>query len=143
VGCLSVVYFTDRDLGKRFPEILKSNGLKVERHSDHFAPDTPDAEWLEVVGERGWVALTHDRRIRYKTNERDAVVRHGVALLVVVGAAPFPDLAHGFIATVPRIERFLVEHEPPFIAKVYRPAPSEMARGAAAGRIELWYPRRE
>jgi PIN like domain len=92
VGCLSVVYFTDRDLGKRFPEILKSNGLKVERHSDHLAPDTPDAEWLEVVGERGWVALTHDRRIRYKTNERDAVVRHGVALLVVVGAAPFRTL---------------------------------------------------
>jgi hypothetical protein len=81
--------------------------------------------------------------IRYKTNERDAVVRHGVALLVVVGAAPFPDLAHGFVATAPRIERFLVEHEPPFIAKVYRPAPSEMARGVAAGRIELWYPRRE
>jgi hypothetical protein len=138
---LSLVYFTDRDLGKRFPEILRSSGLTVERHADHFAPDTPDAVWLEVVGKRGWIAVTHDHRIRYKPNERDAVMRHGVGLLVVVGAAPSPDLARAFVATLPRIERFLAEHERPFIAKVYRPAAPEMARGAAAGRVELWHPR--
>jgi hypothetical protein len=86
---LSRVYFTDRDLGKRFPEILRSSGLNVERHEDHFAPDTPDAEWLEVVGDRGWIAITHDRRIRYKPNERDAVMLHRVALLVVVGRPHF------------------------------------------------------
>jgi len=113
---LSRVYFTDRDLGKRFPEILRSSGLNVERHGDHFAPVTPDAEWLEVVGDRGWIAITHDRRIRYKPNERDAVMLHRVALLVVVGAAQFPDLARAFVATLPRIEHFLTEHERPFIA---------------------------
>ena len=115
--------------------------MNVERHADHFAPDTPDTAWLEVVGERGWIAVTHDRRIRYKPNERDAVMRHGVALLIVVGAAPFPDLARAFVATLPSIERFLAEHERPFIAKVYRPAVSEITRAAAVGRVELWYPR--
>ena len=60
------VYFTDRDLGKRFGEILKAGGLTVERHGDHFAPDTPDEAWLAEVGRRGWIVLTHDRRIRYK-----------------------------------------------------------------------------
>jgi hypothetical protein len=55
---LSFVYFTDRDLGKRFPEILKTGGLTVERHADHFAHDTPDEVWLEAVGKRGWIALT-------------------------------------------------------------------------------------
>jgi hypothetical protein len=138
---LSLVYFTDRDLGKRFPEILRSSGLKVERHSDHFPPDTPDAVWLEVVGKRGWIAVTHDHRIRYKPNERDAVLRHGVGLLVVVGAAPSPDLARAFVATLPRIERFLAEHRRPFIAKVYRPAASEIMHGPTAGRVELWHPR--
>jgi hypothetical protein len=29
---LSHVYFTDRDLGVRFPQILRTAGLKVERH---------------------------------------------------------------------------------------------------------------
>jgi hypothetical protein len=86
--------------------------------------------WLEEVGKRGWIALTHDRRIRYKPNERDAV-----------GAAPYPDLARAFLTTLPRIERFLRRHKPPFIAKVYRPSPAELARrSTASGRVELWYP---
>jgi hypothetical protein len=64
-----------------------------------------------------------------------------VALLVVVGQAAYPDLARAFIRTIPSILEFLDEHEPPFIAKVYRPSPGELERRpAAAGRIELWYP---
>lgn len=139
---MSRVYFTDRDLGKRFGEILKAAGLTVERHADHFAHDAPDEVWLAEVGRRGWIALTHDRRIRYKPNERDAVMRHGVALLVIVGDAAFPELAHAFVATIPRIEQFLASHRPPFIAKVYRPSPDKAARARAVpGQVELWYPR--
>ncbi len=138
---MSFGYFTDRDLGKRFPEILKSGGLTVERHGDHFAPDTADEVWLEAVGKRGWIALTHDRRIRYKPNEREAVMRHSVALLVIVGAAPFPDLARAFVASMSVIEHFLSRHKPPFIAKDYRPSPAQtVRRHAAAGHVELWYP---
>jgi hypothetical protein len=101
---LSRVFFTDRDLGKQFPAILAAAGLHVERHADHFAPNCPDEEWLESVGQRKWVVVTHDSRIRYKPNELAAVVRHRVALLVVVGHAPYPQLAQHFVATMPRIE---------------------------------------
>ena len=137
---MTPVFFTDRDLGKRFAEILKSHGLAVERHADHFEPDTPDEVWLERAGQRRWVVLTHDRRFRYKPNERDAVMRHGVALLVIVGAAPHPDLARAFVSTLPRVKQFLDRHKPPFIAKVYRPSASETARLPTPGRVELWYP---
>lgn len=85
---MTPVFFTDRDLGKRFPEVLHAAGLAVERHADHFAPDCPDEVWLEAVGRKGWIAVTHDRRIRYKPNELAAVVQHRVALLVVIGDAP-------------------------------------------------------
>ena len=96
---------------------------------------------MAEIGQRGWVALTHDKHIRYKPNERDAVMRHRVGLLVIVGAAPFADLARAFLATLPSIEHFLDSHAPPFIAKVYRPAPNETARRAdAPGRVEPWYP---
>jgi hypothetical protein len=136
---LTRVYFTDRDLGKQFGEILKAVGLTVERHADYFAPDTPDEVWLAEVGKRGWIALTHDSRIRYKPNERAAVMRHSVGLLVIVGKAPFPDLARAFVATLPRVEQFLAGHKPPFIAKVYRPSPTEIKqRHDAPGRVELW-----
>lgn len=35
---MSRVFFTDRDLGEQFPEILAAAGLNVERHADHFPP---------------------------------------------------------------------------------------------------------
>lgn len=84
----SLVFFTDRDLGNRFPDILTSAGFRVERHRDHFAPTCPDEDWLRVVGSNDWVAVSHDRRIRYKPNELAAVVRHRVRLLVVVVSYP-------------------------------------------------------
>lgn len=137
---MSPVFFTDRDLGKRFPDLLRGAGLEVERHADHFPPDCPDTDWLREVGARGWIAITHDGRIRYKPNERAAVIEHGVALLVVIGAVPYPLLAASFVATRERILKFVAQHEPPYIAKVYRPSPGDLAKNAAApGRIELWY----
>lgn len=140
---MSRVYFTDRDLGNIFPDILAAAGLHVERHRDHFRPDCPDEEWLEAVGRKGWIAVTHDARIRYKPNELNAVVRHGVSLLVIVGRARFADLARNFVATAPRIETFLDQHAPPLIAKIYRASRSDPARDAgAAGTVSLWYPRR-
>ncbi len=138
---MNIVFFTDRDLGSSFPDILAAAGLSVERHRDHFAPDCADEVWLRSIGEQGWTALTHDRRIRYKPNERNAVIRHGVRLLVIVGNASHSDLAHAFVTTLPRIRRFLDRNRPPFIGKVYRPTPAEVARRRnAPGRVELWYP---
>jgi hypothetical protein len=139
---MTPVYFTDRDLGKRFPEILREAGLRVERHADHFAHDTSDEDWLREIGKRSWVAITHDKRIRYKPNELKAVLDNNVALLVVVGRNPFPELAKAFVVTERRIRTFVAKTQPPYIAKVYRaPASEERMDPAAAGRIELWYPK--
>jgi hypothetical protein len=139
---VSPVYFTDRDLGKQFPDILPEAGLQVERHADHFEHDTPDEVWLSTIGKKGWVAVTHDSRIRYKPNEKKAVVENQVALLVVVGHAPFQELARAFVATEPKIRHFIAVHTPPWIAKVYRPAGKhEAADSAAPGRVDLWFPK--
>jgi hypothetical protein len=139
---LSVVYFTDRDLGLKFPETLRAAGLDIQLHRDHFAPTTPDDEWLAEVSARGWVAITHDARIRYKPNELAAFVKHRARLLVIVGKAPLPMLAQSFVHTTASVEAFLRAHEPPVIGKVYRASPDVLARDPVApGRIELWYPR--
>ena len=138
---MTLVFFTDRDLGTHFPAILKGAGFTVERHRDHFPPECPDEDWLAEVGRREWVAVTHDARIRYKPNELAAVVRHRVRLLVVVGKAPLPDLAASFVATRSRIEDFLDGACAPMIAKVYRATPADLAADpGAAGRIDRWYP---
>jgi hypothetical protein len=136
---VSVVYFTDRDLGLQFPKILQDAGLTVERHRNHFAPDAADEQWLAFVGRKGWVALTHNSRIRYTPNEKEAVISHGVRLLVIIGQAPYAELAKSFVATRLRIEAFLEKHEPPFIAKVYRASPAESVKNPSApGDIVLW-----
>lgn len=140
---MSLVFFTDRDLGNRFPDVLQAAGLAVERHRDHFRHDCPDEEWLQAIGERAWVAITHDARIRYKPNELDAVIRNRVSLLVVVGKAPFAELARNFVNTAPRIRRYLDHQPPPAIGKVYRPSPGELARNPdAPGDVVRWYPPR-
>ena len=137
----ALVFFTDRDLGTRFPEILTASGLEVRRHRDHFPPDCPDEVWLEAVGREQWIAVSHDARIRYKPNELAAVVRHRVRLLVVIGKAPFPQLAKHFVATAPKIAEFVMQHSAPWIAKVYRPTATELARNQdAPGSVSLWYP---
>lgn len=124
----------------KFPKILTDAGLSVERHRDHFRHDAADEDWLAEIGRRGWVALTHNSRIRYTPNEKNAVIRHGARLLVIIGSAPYPDLARSFVATIDRIEAFLEQHAPPLIAKVYRPNPADLAQNpAAAGRIERWF----
>jgi hypothetical protein len=120
---VSLTFFTDRDLGRQFPSVLHAAGLTVVRHSDLFPPEATDEEWLARVGDEQWLAVTHDRRIRYKPNELAAVERHRVALLVVVGAAPFGVLAENFVTTLSKIEAFVGDRPRPFIGKVYRAQP--------------------
>lgn len=140
---MSRVYFTDRDLGKHFPDILTSAGLTVERHHELFPADGTDEQWLEHCGKNDRIAISHNQRIRYTPNELAAVIRHSVALLIVIGKVPLPDLGYNFVASLARIEAFLDRHEPPYIAKVYRPSAGAVLKcnPMMPGTISLWYPK--
>ena len=130
-------------LGQEISRHPGEAGLTVERHADHFAADCPDEDWLTEVGSKRWIAITHDQRIRYKPNELAAVIDNRVALLVVIGQAPYPELAQAFVATYPRIESFIQKHQAPYIAKVYRSPASDPGKDSGtSGRVELWYPKR-
>lgn len=109
---MSVIFFTDRDLGRAFPEILEASGLEVRRHSDLFRHDAPDEEWLSEVGRNGWFAISRDRRIYYRPNEKEAVIRAKAALFVIVGKAPHRELAGNFVRSIRVVERFARRHEP-------------------------------
>lgn len=132
-----LVFFTDRNLGKIVPRILRGAGLQVERHDDHFGPTTVDEEWLAKVGHRGWVALTHDKRIRYISRQTEALMDARVRAFLLIGHVPHQALAENFVATLSRINIFLQRHDGPFIAKVYRPSGDRAVVGAA-GRVQMW-----
>lgn len=140
-----MIFFTDRDLGGAFPRILQEAGLDVRIHDDYFketreekAPD--DVDWLPVIGEKGWIAISHDQNMGRNPMEINAIMRSGVRLFIVVGVkTPFPDLARNFVANIHKIERFIETHPAPFIARVYRPTSEQIQKGSRKkGDVKLW-----
>ena len=130
------VFFVDRDLGKQFPEILRSRGLRVEVHDDHYsgAEKPADDVWLTLVAQRGWIAVSHDANIRYTSRSREAISQYNARLIIVKGHARSVDLAENFVLTIGAIQRFIAKHNAPWIAKLYRhPHDPNLA-----GRIERW-----
>lgn len=115
------VFFTDRDLGRSVAAALIAAGLRVEPYHVHFAPDNvPDREWLRFVGERGWIALSHNKNIRYERDELDDLMTHGVKAFFIVGRGPHSAFAETIVQNIHRIERLIRKHDEPFAAKVYQ-----------------------
>jgi hypothetical protein len=53
--------------------------MKIKWHQEQqFAQDMPDDEWMGVVGPRGWVVLSQDRKWHVRENERAAVRQHSL-----------------------------------------------------------------
>lgn len=129
-------FFIDRDLGRTFAARLADAEIHAEFHDVHF-PDpekVPDEIWLRLIAEKGWVGVSHDARIRYRSLARDEVFASVARLIVVKGKALPAELADNFVRTFPRIRSFVRHHEAPWIAKLYRNP--EGAR--RPGRIEMW-----
>lgn len=58
-----------------------------------------------------------DKDIRYKPNERDAVMRARVGLFISVGKASYPVLARYFVNALPKVLGFLTVFDRTFIAR--------------------------
>lgn len=114
---------------------MRVAGFRVERHDDHFSPTTPDEVWLPEVASRGWIAISHDKRIRRVVLQRDAAMRSGLALFMLIGKR-HDELERNLIPTMPRIIRFLEKQSPPFIAHVTRPE-SRFPVGSRPGHVEM------
>lgn len=100
---------------------LRSVGVAVEIHDDHFPPDAPDQDWLRDVGRRGWIVLTKDRRIRYRQLELASIASAGVkAFVLTAGDLSGSEQAAAFIQALPRIARLVQRETAPFIASVTR-----------------------
>lgn len=83
------------------------------------------------------MALSHNKQIRYNSEERDMVMRATVPLFLLIGKHSHPVLVQNLIQTIPRVLRILEDHEPPFIARIYRATEDRFLDGAP-GRVQLW-----
>lgn len=56
----------------------------IEAHDDHFEPVTKDVDLLPAVAAKGWIFLTQDARIRYRSAEATALREAGLKTFVLV-----------------------------------------------------------
>lgn len=114
--------FLDPSLGKHvIADRLRQEGIKVEVHDDHLPNDAPDEDWIALVAERGWVAITKDKRLRYRAAEIRSVRENAARLIVIraknaTGSVSAEILVKGYR----RISRFAARRNAPFVAAIYR-----------------------
>ncbi len=115
------VFFIEYSLGGEYlAQRLRENGLKVEVHVDHFAPDCSDEDWLREVGRRGWVVLTRDKNIRRRPLELEAFRAAGNRVFVIATKKNLDRSQMGdlILRHLPRIKEILQGTAVPFIAGV-------------------------
>lgn len=90
-------------------------------HHDVLAEASPDEDWIKLCGENGYIAITEDKRIRYRQYELEAIKQHG-ARVVVVRAKLLTGTQKGEIvaSALNRIARFADKHAAPFVAGLVR-----------------------
>lgn len=94
----------------------------IEYHDDTkhgFNNLTPDDEWLSMVGQKGWVVISHDRRFHTDSLALEAVRQHGVRVFYLCGA-PLKtwDKLRIFAQTFKRMEKIIADQKPPYIYQV-------------------------
>jgi hypothetical protein len=100
-------FFFDRNLGKTSARLLREHGWTVHLIADFYpddASDVGDEEWIFEGCRRGWILLTKDKKIRYRTKEL-AALRDGHLFCLASGNLDLQEMAQRFIAAGPAILR--------------------------------------
>lgn len=112
-------FFVDECLGRGVGVALQQVGLTVEYHKSHFDEGALDEVWIPEVGARGWIVLTKDKAIRRNSAERRAIIAVKIRIFTLrSGSMTGDEMAEIFVSNLPRIGRFIKNHQPPFIARI-------------------------
>jgi hypothetical protein len=102
-------------------DTLTKLGVRFERHLAHFSPGTLDEVWLRLVGSKGWILLTSDKRIRYNLLEKRALKVHAVREFVFTsGNMSGQDMAAALELALNKMRKFCARTKPPFVASITR-----------------------
>lgn len=125
------IFYLDECLGgNKVYSALARAGVNVELHSAHFKRGTPDEEWLRVIGEKQWVLLTQDKRIKYRKNEILALRSYCVrAFIVVARGLRGEEIGQLIIDSMPKVLRILKNTHPPLVAVISRSSVVELREG--------------
>jgi PIN like domain len=117
-------FFVDRSLGRHLvPQALRAVGAVVHTMADVYGErigqGLSDEEWLRDAGQRGWVVLVKDAKVRRRPAELEAVATYGVRAFCVTNAnLRGVEQAERLVSNLPRI--IAIAAQPgPYIYGVY------------------------
>ncbi len=113
------LFLDENTCSRKLVEALRTADISVERSTDHFPRGTPDAEWIPLVTSRGWLILTADDRIRYRSNEKIAVQESRARLFVLsAGHLRIEVMIAMVLKALPEMRRVASTHQGPFIRTI-------------------------
>ena len=117
-----IVLFLDRNLGNHvIAGVLRDAGHRVEIHDDHLPVDAPDEGWIRLISSRGWIGVTKDKRIRYRTAEISTIKEYGARVIIIRAKNQTgTEIAEILVKYYSRIQRFVARESAPFIAGINR-----------------------
>lgn len=75
--------FIDRSIPKSVAEALKKVRDDIVWLEDVFNHRTKETEWLPEVGQRGWIVISRDKKIRTRPGERRILQESNVGCFIV------------------------------------------------------------
>jgi PIN like domain len=118
--------FLDRSLGrKKVPELLRAEGIRLVTLAEHYGipndETIADTEWLELCGQRGWLAVMKDDRIRYVGAERQALFDFGVMAAVITNAnLPAGEMAARIVRALSDLAQICADRDRPFLYALHQ-----------------------
>jgi hypothetical protein len=133
-----LTFFIDADLGTRFFQAIALDPrFSTEFLGRHFPQSTDDGVWIDFISTNGWIAVTHDKRIRRQ--HRQMIARTSARIIILAGTSSLESQAQNFRASFPQIERFVRSHSGPFTAKLRQPTLRDRQfKLKPSGHIEMW-----
>ncbi len=112
----SPTLFIDRNSGGRtFRDILTNAGLRVVLHDEEFPQTAADEDWLQAVGQKGWVIITGDKATTTSPLFLQRLSRSGALVFILLGlnGASAEGKAKCILELYPKIEDLISRAEPP------------------------------
>jgi hypothetical protein len=111
------VILIDRSVPRSVARALQQVRDDVAWLDDVLPPATPDRDWLRHAGERGWLVVTRDKKIRTRPGERRSIEEAGVGAFVFEQKRDPSrwDYLKLLVTSLDEMERLFTETPKPFI----------------------------
>ena len=117
----SPTLFIDRNSGGRtFRDILTNAGLRVVLHDEEFPQTAADEDWLQAVGQKGWVIITEDKATTTSPLFLQRLSRSSASVFILMGlnGESAEGKARCIIGLFPKIEELISQTKPPAMWRI-------------------------